>query len=93
MPFPIIEISADAISGDEQLGSKPKFWFIRNGERWLFKERRPNTGEDWAEKLASDIARQINVGAAEGRACRMCRSDWLRFENVCGKGRKPFARQ
>jgi len=65
MAFPIIEISADRITGDEQLGSKPKFWFMRDGERWLFKERRLNTGEDWAEKLASDIARHIKVEAAE----------------------------
>ena len=65
MPFPIIEISADSITGDEQLGSKPKFWFVRNEKRWLFKERRPNTGEDWAEKVASDIARHIEVDAAE----------------------------
>lgn len=40
----------------EQLGSKPKFWFKYQGENWLFKEARENTGEDWAEKVASEIA-------------------------------------
>ena len=65
MSFRIFEISADSITGDEQLGSKPKFWFTRDSKLWLFKERRPNTGEDWAEKLASEIARHIEVQAAE----------------------------
>jgi hypothetical protein len=65
MAFPIIEISPDSVTGDEQLGSKPKFWFVRDDERWLFKERRQNTGEDWAEKLASHIAVLVGVPSAQ----------------------------
>ncbi len=45
----------------EQLGSKPKFWFKHHGENWLFKEARENTGEDWAEKVASEIARMLGL--------------------------------
>jgi hypothetical protein len=45
----------------EQLGSKPKFWFKWNGENWLFKEARVNTGEDWSEKVASEIARLLGL--------------------------------
>jgi hypothetical protein len=48
----------------EQLGSKPKFWFERDKTRWLFKEARENTGEDWAEKIASEIAAVLGVAAA-----------------------------
>ena len=57
-PFPIIEVTAAMRSSSEveQLGSKPKFWFKYEGENWLFKEARENTGEDWSEKLASEIA-------------------------------------
>jgi hypothetical protein len=55
-PFPILEVTSEMRSDVEQLGSKPKFWFKLHGENWLFKEARVNTGEDWAEKIASEIA-------------------------------------
>ena len=75
MPFdfyPVITISNDQIVGDEQLGSKEKFWFRQNGKRWLFKEIRfiekPGvavpTGEDWAEKVAAEIAHLLDIPAA-----------------------------
>lgn len=64
MPFPVIDISNNTIVSDEQLGSKNKFWIARDAERWLFKEARSNTGEDWAEKIASEIAQLIDVSAA-----------------------------
>lgn len=64
MPFPIIDISNDTVVSDEQLGSKNKFWIARDTERWLFKEARENTGEDWAEKIASELAQLIDVSAA-----------------------------
>jgi hypothetical protein len=64
MPFPIIDITHDTVVSDEQLGSKSKFWIARGSERWLFKEARNNTGEDWAEKIASHIASRIDVDAA-----------------------------
>ncbi len=60
-PFPIIEVTSEMRSDVEQLGSKPKFWFKLNGENWLFKEARENTGEDWAEKVASEIARSLGL--------------------------------
>ena len=43
---------------DEQMGSKLKFWYVDPGNQnlWLFKYARKNTGEDWAEKIASEIA-------------------------------------
>jgi hypothetical protein len=47
---------------DEQLGSKPKFWFRHaDGQRWLFKYARLNTGEHWAEKVAAEIAGQLGL--------------------------------
>jgi len=62
--FPIIRIPLDAREDTEQLGSKPKFWVLLDGRRWLFKEARANTGEDWAEKAAAEIAREMGVVAA-----------------------------
>ena len=63
--FPIIEVSAASQGDVEQMGSKPKFWFRRGEERWLFKEAREHTGEDWAEKLSSEIARLLGLSTHE----------------------------
>lgn len=62
--YPVLEIPPEAVLDDESLGSKPKFWFERNGQRWLFKEARENTGEDWSEKLAAEIAARLGLPAA-----------------------------
>ena len=59
--FNILEVTSEMRSDVEQLGSKPKFWFKHHGENWLFKEARENTGEDWAEKVASEIARLLGL--------------------------------
>ncbi len=71
-PFPILTISSNQFADVEQLGSKEKFWFWREGQKWLFKEARliespqgiEPTGEDWAEKIAAEIARVLNIPAA-----------------------------
>lgn len=62
--FSIVDIPLDAREDTEQLGSKPKFWVLLDDRRWLFKEARPNTGEDWAEKAAAEIARELGIHAA-----------------------------
>lgn len=63
--FPIVSIPPEAREDTEQLGSKPKFWVLLDDQRWLFKEARPNTGEDWAEKAAAEIARALGINAAK----------------------------
>lgn len=63
--YPIVPIPADAREDIEPLGSKPKFWVTLDGQRWLFKEARPNTGKDWAEKVAAEFAKHIGMWAAE----------------------------
>lgn len=79
--YPIIPVYAREIDQDEQLGSKTKFWIRRGNDRWLFKEARPNTGEDWAEKVASEIAKQLGIitaqaelAAFEGKPGCLCQS-------------------
>jgi hypothetical protein len=59
--FAILKIDSDMRGNLEQLGSKPKFWFQYQGEKWLFKEARENTGEDWAEKIGSEIAASLGM--------------------------------
>lgn len=65
-PFPILELHSDSPEDIEQLGSKPKFWFRRQGDEqpWLFKYTRANTGEDWSEKIASELAKLLAIPAA-----------------------------
>ena len=65
MSYQIVKIPLDAREDVEQLGSKPKFWVLLDDGRWLFKEVRPNTGEDWAEKAAAEVARAIGVRSAK----------------------------
>jgi hypothetical protein len=62
--YSIVNIPADARDDIEQLGSKPKFWVVLDGKRWLFKEVRPGTGEDWAEKVAAELADRLCIQAA-----------------------------
>ncbi|WP_417883554.1 HipA domain-containing protein [Vibrio rumoiensis] len=70
--YPIIDISDQDINDYEQMGTKSKFWYIDSatGEEYLFKsihtedkhgkpiERK---GEDWAEKVACEIAETLNI--------------------------------
>lgn len=61
--YPIIEVESDWTTNKEDLGSKTKFWYIKPDEtvHWLFKYPRKNTGEHWAEKIASEIAACLNI--------------------------------
>lgn len=65
--FQIMQLRADSPEVIEQLGSKPKFWFRFQGDvqPWLFKYTRENTGEDWSEKIASELAKLLNISAAQ----------------------------
>lgn len=72
MGYKILQVEPTSVVDDEQLGSKDKFWFEHEKQRWLFKEARTIstpagaifTGEDWAEKAAAEIAKLINIRAA-----------------------------
>jgi hypothetical protein len=54
--FSVVTVPEDAPDLTEQVGTKPKFWYKgSNSIDHLFKEARPGTGEDWAEKVASEL--------------------------------------
>ena len=79
--YPIISIPLAARGDTEPLGSKAKFWVTLGGQRWLFKEARDSTGEDWAEKVAAELAKLLMTDAAEvelaefsGRRGCVCKS-------------------
>lgn len=65
--FEVMQLLADSPEVIEQLGSKPKFWFRLPGDvqPWLFKFTREKTGEDWSEKIASELAKLLNIPAAQ----------------------------
>lgn len=66
MTYPITTVSPDSSTQLEQLGTKEKCWF-QQGEniKFLFKVGRPNTGENWAEKVCCEIARLLGLPHAE----------------------------
>jgi len=60
--FPVITVPDDAADLPEQLGSKPKFWYVGDDSlRYLFKEGREGTGENWAEKVASELCELLGL--------------------------------
>lgn len=64
-PYPVTMIELKWAREQENMGSKPKFWYTDdNGRRWLFKLPRPGTGEHWAEKIAAEIAAALDIAHA-----------------------------
>lgn len=60
--FEIVTVPPDAFDLPEQLGTKRKFWFRdQAGRQCLFKEGRPNTGENWAEKVSCEICALLEI--------------------------------
>jgi hypothetical protein len=68
--FPILDVAEWPVGGDEQLGTKEKRWLIDpNGQHWLFKRVRGDAtgaprGEDWAEKVAAELAALLHLPVA-----------------------------
>ena len=67
----------------ESRGSREKSWISIEGEPnpWLLKFPRPNTGEHWAEKIAAEVGRLIDIDCArvelancDGELATICES-------------------
>lgn len=59
--FIVIEVTEEA-SDSEPMGTKPKFWFFHDKlGRCLYKEARPGTGEDWSEKIVSELCALLGL--------------------------------
>jgi hypothetical protein len=64
--YQIISVPDHAANLPEQLGTKPKFWFQgENSVNYLFKEGRPGTGDDWSEKVASELCNLLGLPHAD----------------------------
>ena len=68
--WPTVDASAWTLAGVEQQGLHAHEWYSNDAERrtWLFKparqERHRAFGEEFSEKLASELARLVGVPAA-----------------------------
>lgn len=68
--FPVVDAEDWSLADDEPGGGDEKLWVRRNdGAKWLFKPRTEHDGwsqgEDWAEKVTSELARLLGVPAAQ----------------------------
>lgn len=76
--YPIITVPDDASELPEQLGTKYKFWFRDSNQvLTLFKQGRPGTGENWAEKVCAELAASLGVPHAPYELAR-----WRRLNGV-----------
>jgi hypothetical protein len=57
--YPIVRVDSRNAESLEPLGAKPKFWFDDRSR--LFKAEARGTGEDWAEKIACELCRQLGL--------------------------------
>jgi hypothetical protein len=69
-PWPIVDVSAWRIAGEETQGLQPHQWLSHESRKrtWLFKPLRPERnrplGEHVAERLASEFARVMGIPSA-----------------------------
>src|SRR5262245_39120895 len=68
--YPVIVVPDEAGDILEQLGTKPKFWFSdEHSNRYLFKLNRSEgegaTGEDWSEKVVSELCELLGLPHAD----------------------------
>ena len=72
--FEVFSVPPNSYESEETMGTKEKFWY--ENTRFLFKVGRPGTGEDWAEKAASELIQLIGLPAA--------RYDFANFDGTSG---------
>ena len=83
--FRIVHVDSGKAEALEPLGTKRKFWFRDDqGRRLLFKAEERGTGEDWAEKIAGELAQLLGLphvdyelavesdGQTPGVVCESC---------------------
>jgi hypothetical protein len=63
--YSVREIDRGQAEDIETLGAKRKFWISLADGRFLFKAEERGTGEDWAEKVVCELARELGVPHVE----------------------------
>ena len=99
--YPIIDISDQDIDNIEQMGTKSKFWYTdsKTKEEFLFKSIHTEDGngnpverkgEDWAEKIACEIASKLNIPHAHYDLATYQGQRGIRSKNFTNKGDNLF---
>ena len=91
-PYRVVSVPA-RLDVEEGRGTRPKAW-VRippEGDPWLLKIPRPNTGEHWAEKIAAEIGSLIGVECAQVELARC--SEQAAFDRLLREGQEPPPRQ
>jgi len=90
--FPVHQVDRSRAEQFEQLGSKPKFWFVEGTRRLLFKADDRGTGEDWAEVIACQLCELLGLPHVEYKLAEECEDDQiLRPGVICeNMAHKPF---
>ena len=88
--YPVVTVNPASVLESEQLGTKDKFWFITNDDylgksRWLFKFPTEDTGQHWAEKIAYEIAMQMEISTP--------RVELAVFEGARGSATESFTKE
>lgn len=66
MTYEVVQVPPNTSTQLEQMGTKQKNWYEdEHGLPILFKEGRPGTGDNWAEKACCEIARLLGLPHAE----------------------------
>lgn len=71
--YPIIEIPSNVPIEQEMMGTKKKFWFQDEKlGKCLYKIARPETGEDWSEKVAAELCGLLMLPYARYELAKWC---------------------
>jgi hypothetical protein len=86
--YPVVIVPDEAGDILEQLGTKPKFWFSDEGSnRYLFKLNRSEgedaTGEDWSEKVVSELCEFLGLPHAHYEFAMWKRPAWCCVTELC----------
>ena len=88
--FTILLVPSGADEFSEQMGTKFKFWYQdEQYGRTLFKEGRPGTGENWAEKLAAEFADLLGIPHAHYELAQWQGRDGIVREGVISPSLVP----
>lgn len=84
--YQVFEIQPEWVLEQEAMGSKDKFWYRAkdNEPEWLFKFPQANTGQHWAEKIAAEVAKCMDVLHAQ--------VEFATFHGTRGSATETFAR-
>ena len=90
--YRILEVEPEWVLEPEAMGSKDKFWYRQPDEHvaWLFKYPQPNTGQHWAEKIAAEVAKLLQILHAKVELATFQEKRGSVTESFARKGRSLY---